>query len=184
MAAANMLGTMKTPTDAEFLRIRAAAAGKYRPEQVRLLLVAEAPPCTQERYFYFEDVQTHDWLFRYVCIGLFGETPRRDNKAEFLERLREAGVFLIDLSVAPLADGAPPATLRACVGGIVERCRGLEPGTIILIKSSVYDLCYEVLKAAGLPVVDERMPFPASGQQRKFLEGFGRGVEKASGIGH
>jgi hypothetical protein len=35
---------------------RQAAAAKYRPEKVRLLLVAEAPPGDESRYFYFEDV--------------------------------------------------------------------------------------------------------------------------------
>ena len=170
---------MPEHSDAEFRRLRAAAARKYRPKQVRLLLVAEAPPCSQERYFHFEEVQAHDWLFRYVCTGLFGETPSRDNKGEFLARLRDSGVFLIDLSVDPLGDNPTPPMLRSRVPDIADRCRECSPGAIILIKSSVYDLCYEVLAAAGLPVIDERMPFPASGQQKRFLEAFGRALSIA-----
>lgn len=43
---------------------------KYRPKAIDLLLVAEAPPCSEDRYFYFDDVREHDWLFRYVVKGL------------------------------------------------------------------------------------------------------------------
>ena len=54
---------------------------KYRPKAIDLLLIAEAPPCSEDRYFYFDDVREHDWLFRYVIKGLFGVTPPRDEKA-------------------------------------------------------------------------------------------------------
>jgi hypothetical protein len=35
-------------------RRREELSAKYRPDQVRLLLVAEAPPTDLSRYFYFE----------------------------------------------------------------------------------------------------------------------------------
>lgn len=73
------------------------AAEKYRPERVRLLLVAHAPPDRVERYFYFEQVREKDDLFRYVVQGLFGTMPDREHKRAWLGRLRDAGVFLVDL---------------------------------------------------------------------------------------
>lgn len=154
---------------------RAAAAAKYRPARVRLLLVAEAPPCTLDRYFYFEDVDKHDWLFRYVWEGLTGEKPERAEKAEHLAALRDRGVFLIDLHEGNVSQPTQEQ-LRRQVPGLVQRCRELQPQRIVLIKSSVYDAAFEALRAAGLPVMDERIPFPASGQQKKFLEGFQRAV--------
>lgn len=78
-------------------RRRQQAAERYRPGSVRLLLVAEAPPSDLERYFYFEDVREQDSLFRYVVQAVFDEPPSRAAKAAELGRLREAGVFLIDL---------------------------------------------------------------------------------------
>jgi hypothetical protein len=45
---------------------RVASAERYRPDRIRLLLVAEAPPVEQSRYFYYGDVTQHDSLFRYV----------------------------------------------------------------------------------------------------------------------
>ena len=159
------------------LKERLKAAKKYRPERVRLLLVAEAPPCTLDRYFYFEDVQTQDSLFRYVWEGLTGEKAGdRGLKPAQLAALRDAGVFLIDLHEENVSKPSLKV-LSGCVPGLVARCEALDPERIILIKSSVYDSAFESLRDAGLPVVDERLPFPGSGQQRKFLEGFADALE-------
>ena len=160
------------------LSMRRAAARKYKPSKVRLLLVAEAPPCDTDRYFYFEQVDRHDWLFRYVWEGLTGEKPEREGKAAHLAALRDAGVFMIDLHEENISEPTI-ADLRPRVPDLVERCRELRPGAIVLIKSVVYDAAYGALCDAGLPVIDERMPFPASGQQRKFLDGFRRAVGEA-----
>jgi len=157
---------------------RTTAAAKYRPAHVRLLLVAEAPPCTPDRYFYFEDVGRHDWLFRYVWEGLMGSKPDRSQKAEHLAVLREAGVFMIDLHEESISQPSL-GDLRPKVPGLLERCRAIKAGHIVLIKSSVYDAAFEPLAAAGLPVIDERIPFPASGQQKKFLEAFRRATAAA-----
>ncbi len=75
---------------------RARAARRYKPDDVKTLLVAEAPPASPERYFYFEDVREHDSLFRHVAEAILGETPPRDEKARALAQLRERGVFLIE----------------------------------------------------------------------------------------
>lgn len=149
---------------------------RYRPKEITLLLVAEAPPCSEERYFYFDDVREHDWLFRYVIKGLFGITPPRNEKAAYLARLKDHGVFLIDLSTTPVDKGQK---LDEFVPDLVERCAALKPRHIILIKSGVYDLAYEPLKARGLTVIDERMPFPTSGQQQRFEVGFARALDDA-----
>jgi hypothetical protein len=39
---------------------------------------------------------------------------------------------------------------------------------VILIKATVYDVAFYALREARLPVVDERVPFPGSGQQKRF----------------
>jgi len=157
---------------------RHAAASRFRPARVRLLLVAEAPPCASDRYFYFEDVPKHDWLFRYVYEGLTGERPDRRHKAAHLAALRDAGVFLIDLHEENIS--APTATdLRPMVPGLVKRCQALSPQHVVLIKSVVYDVAFGPMVAAGLPAIDVRMPFPSSGQQRVFLEAFGRAAALA-----
>jgi hypothetical protein len=153
-------------------RRRAAAARRYKPERVQLLLVAEAPPSELDRYFYFDDVTEHDSLFRYVVRGLLGANPTRSNKAGLLERLKTQGVFLVDIKAEPM-DGSP---LSHYVAGLVTRIRELAPQRVILIKTSVYDASFRALRDEGLPVIDERIPFPGSGQQRRFEDAFGRAV--------
>ena len=144
---------------------REEAARRFRPERIDTLLVAEAPPAALDRYFYFTDVQTQDTLFRYVCRGVLGKEPTREGKAELLGKLRDRGVFLIDLSPDPLGDRPLPEF----VPDLVRRCKQLAPRRIILIKVTVYDAAYRALAEAGLPVIDERIPFPGNGQQRRFL---------------
>lgn len=157
---------------------RLAAARKHRPDHIRLLIVAEAPPCTLDRYFYFPDVEEHDWLFRYVWEGLTNTKPERDHKAAHLTALAKAGVYLIDLHEDNISQPTP-AQLAPKVPDLIERCRELNPDHIVLIKSSVYDTAFAALRAANLPAIDVRIPFPASGQQKKFLEGFRKAASTA-----
>ncbi len=159
---------------------RQAAAAKYKPTAIKLLLVAEAPPCTPGRCFYFEHEDPHDWLFRYVWEGLMGTKPDRARKPVHLAALRDAGVFMIDLHEETVSSPTL-TTLRPHVPRLIERCRELKPAHIALIKSSVYDVAHDALKAANLPVINTRMPFPASGQQRVFLTSF-RQAAKAAGF--
>jgi hypothetical protein len=70
---------MNCPRD-ESLRRRSEAAARYKPAKIDLLLVAEAPPNSLDRYFYFTDVRAHDILFRYVCRVLLGREPKRERK--------------------------------------------------------------------------------------------------------
>jgi hypothetical protein len=147
---------------------RLEAAARFRPRNVRLLLIAEGPPDDEDRYFYFEDVKEQDALFRYVSKGILGYTPGRLLKAVALSELQDLGVFLIDASEEPLRGGA----LDADASELILRCEALEPEHIILIKVNVYDDLFAPLKAAGLPVVDVRMPFPGSGQQKRFEAAF------------
>jgi hypothetical protein len=55
-----------------------------------------------------------------------------------------------------------------------DAARRLAPEKIIVIKSGVFDLVRDALLDAGLPLVDERVPFPGSGQQRRFETSFAR----------
>jgi len=124
-------------------------------------------------------VTTHDSLFRHVVEGVLGEKPTRD-KAPYLLELRDRGVFLVDLCEDPFASRRE--ALPGCVAGLVARCRDIAPNRIVLISAGTYDHAYAELVAAGLPVVDARLPFPGSGQQRRFLEGFRLALE-ADGAG-
>lgn len=168
------------PNNSTNRRRREAAAAKYKPKTIKLLLIAEAPPCSEDRYFYFEDVTQHDWLFRYVAKGILGKDSPRDQKASDLEKLRDAGVFLIDASEDPIPDGAKIRLFPEQIAALPKRVETLKPVAVILIKSNVYDLAYEPLKAAGFNVINARLPFPTSGQQRVFEAGFAKALTAAT----
>jgi len=151
-------------------RRRDAAAARYKPKKVELLLVAEAPPAALDRYFYFEHVPDQDSLFRHVVRAVLATAPSRSAKRDQLRSLTDRGVFLIDLKSEPKLPGE---ALEAYVPDLVARAISLRPSHVIAIKANVCDMTQQPLRAAGLHVVDQRIPFPGSGQQRRFLETMG-----------
>ena len=148
-------------------RRREQAAARYRPEVVDTLLVAEAPPSALDRYFYFEDVPIHDSLFRHVVQAVLEERPTRE-KVPYLEELRERGWFLLHVSEEPFRDRA---VLPPLLPDLLARCEQLSPRRIVVVGTRLFDLVHRPMRDAGLPVVDVRLPYPGSGQQRRFLDG-------------
>lgn len=73
---------------------------------MELLLVAEAPPSSPDRYFCFEHLPDHDSLFRHVVRAILAIEPSRSEKPSELRRLTDLGVFLIDLKPEPQEQGA------------------------------------------------------------------------------
>lgn len=174
-----------SPSDIQFIKDRYAKAGnKFKPAQVRILLIAEAPPDCLNRYFYFEDVKKQDSLFLEIMGVLYPEQKQRylssgrDTilKRELLESFREDGYWLVNLSEIPcsLLDDS----LESCIPLLLQRLKKqIDKKTpVILIKSNVYDTCYHPLVSNGYNVHSERMPFPGSGQQRVFREKFTKAV--------
>ena len=49
----------------------ATASVKYTPRNTHVLFVAEAPPDSIDRYFYFDDVKQGDWLWIALMQALF-----------------------------------------------------------------------------------------------------------------
>ncbi len=158
------------------------AAAKYRPEKTRVLFVAEAPPSSLDRYFYFEDVGRQDSLWVELMKEIFGADWRgtkdeRKNKREWLLKFQKEGFQLIDALREPVdSKSRVKGKIRARCSELVSEIRGIGPTCIVLIKPTVYDALFDQLAAAGLPVVKRRLPFPGSGHQREFHQNFPREV--------
>jgi hypothetical protein len=170
-----------TTTDIDFLKeVYASARNKYKPRQISMLLVAEAPPDSLDRYFYFEDVKKQDSLFLEIMGVLYQEKKaaylasgrETDLKKDLLQCFREDGFWLMDLSDVPLSLSGE--RLESCVPHLLERLKKYisRQTPVVLIKANIYDICYSSLLAEGYNVKNERMPFPGSGQQRVFREKF------------
>ncbi len=168
-------------SDIDFLTARyAAARNKYKPSPLKVLIIAEAPPCNLDRYFFFEEVRTQDSLFLEITGVLYPElkgqylAAKRDPalKAELLEHFQSDGFWLMDLSELPYEVSG--VAHEASLPSLMERLKKVadRQTRIILLKANVYDCCYAPLKEAGYKVSAERIPFPGSGQQAVFRDKF------------
>ncbi len=157
------------------------ASKRYSPSFVSLLFIAESPPDDQERYFYYPEVEKHDhlWiaLMKALYPGEFAESRQeRRRKHEWLRRFQKDGFKLVDAFKKPFPRGESSKKrcllLRKQAGALISEVREINPGRVLLIKTTVYDALYEPLRTAGLPILDARLPFPGNGRQGEFHNEF------------
>lgn len=123
---------------------------RWRPATVRLLLIGESPPDNggdpdTRRFFYAEPLMQADNLFRSVVDALYdiGKLTKGDRKAPWLDRLRDDGVFLIDLAARPvngLSSGARQQARRDGVQAWLDRSIQMDPNGIIICHTPSYKL--------------------------------------------
>lgn len=177
---------MSHNSDTEFLKeVYASASNRYKPRHIKLLFLTEAPPNSLERYFYFEEVKTHDSLFLEIMGVLYPEQKKRylasgrevDLKKDLLENFKEDGYWLMNLSELPLGlmQRPPESYLPLLLERLKKHITKKTP--IVLIKTNIYDLCYPVLMANGYNANIERIPFPGSGQQGVFRANFKKAIQ-------
>lgn len=168
-----------------------AARKNYLPtDGIKVLFVAEAPPADPRRFFYFEQVPSHDGLYLAMMRALYEDasdleaSELRHRKPEFLQRFKTDGYYLIDASASPMPPGANGPTKRRLLveslPSLLETARSLiTPETeIVLISGPVYDVCCDPLRSAGLNVVNtEAIDFPGSGRQAHFRRKLGRALD-------
>lgn len=153
------------------------AREKYKPESIKLLFIAEAPPEQTERFFYYEKVRDNDWLFLGIVKALCGngnyDTKRmRANKKQILETLQQDGIYLMDLCPVPLKWGIVAELHKNDLIQRLEAEKAVDKHStnIVLIKVNVYDCLYRDLKNKNYKVQNKSIPFPSSGRQKEFAE--------------
>jgi hypothetical protein len=81
---------------------------------------------------------------------------------------------LIDASDKPMIDSCKSKKkkqIKESLPSLIERVKGLisKDTNIILISKTVYNICYESLRAEGFNVINkEAIPFPSHGWQKEF----------------
>ena len=149
---------------------------KYKPDNIKYLLIAEAPPDSIERFFYFQDVRQHDYLFLGVAQALYPElkdkfiASRRNSeiKNSILLKFKADGFYLLDLSELPLS--LKTGDLSSQLPNLIEKIKAVvnKKTKIILIKATVFDAAFQVLQDKFENVIDIRIPFPGQGGQKIF----------------
>lgn len=159
------------------------AREKYRPEYIKTIFIAEAPPCTDDRFFYFENITKGDSLFLHIIRAVFPELEHRETKAirakkeELLLQFRDQGYFLEDSVAEAIPKGTKPKDKeRIIVENQNDLIRRILPyktqSKLVVLSATVFKANYELLKENGFNILNDSMiPFPGSGQQSKFKAG-------------
>ncbi len=157
---------------------------RWKPDHVMLLLIAESAPddggdIANRRFFYDDNLTGKDGLFRQVVRALYDNPALQSGpheKTPWLERLKSDRVYLIDLAPVPVNYHSPSeraAALQRNIEATVAHAAELAPGGVVLVKQNVFDLLQRPALGAGLPLLhDVMIPFPGSGQQKRFRERF------------
>jgi hypothetical protein len=161
----------------------------YRPEHIKLLLIAESPPpgkaeIPSSRHFYRADRERReDRLFTNTVKALYPdaaeqtETQIQPNKEDWLRRMQADGVYMIEALEESqrhkVTKDERQERIRAALPRLIERVQELaEPDTkLILIKSNVFEVAAEPLRAAGFDVLNtELVDYPGRFNQRDYRE--------------
>lgn len=156
------------------------ARKKYKPNEIKILFVAEAPPKeSSDRFFYFEEVKEGDSLFietmKVLYPNEFTTTKMvRLQKKKFLEKFKDDGYYLIDSTDTPMEQNSRSYKKRKIREALptlkTKICELANAETkIILISNPVYEECFTPLKAEGFNIINiEMIDFPGSGGQINF----------------
>lgn len=152
------------------------ARKNYKPEKVKYLLIAEAPPDSLERFFYYQNVSQHDYLFLGIAEALYpvlknqflDDGRRPETKEIILRKFQQDGFYLLDLSELPLS--LLESDLKSQLPNLIEKIKSVKNDDthIILIKANVYDSFFHSLNAKFQNVINQRIAFPSQGWQKKF----------------
>jgi hypothetical protein len=107
---------------------------KYRPSQVRILFVGEAPPASG-RFFY----QADSGLYRAVRDTFVRAFPDLED-GDFLKSFRNRGCYLVDLCGKPVDHLDPRRRREACANGeagLSRMIRQLRPGAMVILVRSI-----------------------------------------------
>jgi hypothetical protein len=150
-------GKARRGTDESALRARERLRRRYRPDEVKILFVGEAPPASG-RFFY----QGDSGLYRAVRDTFIAAFPSL-NEEEFLKAFRDLGCYLVDLCGQP-ADHLPQkGRVSICRAGerrLARRIRTLRPGVIITVVRSIGDSVKRAETEAGFSGTEIVLPYP------------------------
>ena len=156
----------------------AAERKKYKPNEIRVLLIAESPPSSRG-YFYSETTIGKDHLFRETMKALEFWPINRPmgkgcDKRPMLKQFRSIGIFLIDICELPVDKLQTRQRRISTIQGastLPHRVRDLDPRRILIVKKTIFRPVRQALSDAGFEkriLNTSPVPFPSHGNQKKF----------------
>jgi hypothetical protein len=156
----NVLGKATVATDLETVRNR------YRPNNVRLLLVGESPP-ESGKFFYMKSAMTTHTAHAFESA----HGRKFSNTEAFLEHFKHCGCFLEDLSRTPVDQWSSKKRddhLRNEVSPLSQRIKALSPSVVVIFLKRIAPYVQEAVEMSGCNPVVYVLPFPGSGHQTKY----------------
>lgn len=169
---------------------------QYKPKHIKLLLIAESPPPAagkdSSRHFYRTDRERRgDRLFTNTIQALYPNTTDlpeaeiQQAKSSWLERLQADGVYMIEAltesQVHEVTKKDRQAKIMHALPHLLERVRQLadKDTAIVLIKSNVFDVACQPLKAAGFAVLNTALvDYPGRFNQAAYRQKLSELVSK------
>jgi hypothetical protein len=159
-------------TSAEYLRFRE----RYLPQLPKIIFVLESPP-KSGKYFYNPEGLISEPLFSAMMKDVLEIKP--SSKDEGLRGFATSGYLLLDATYTPvnhphLSGRERDDLVLADFSLLVEELRkcGGPDTKVVLVKANVCRLLDSRLTGHGFTVLNhgKTIPFPSTGQQRKFRE--------------
>lgn len=161
----------------------------YRPKNIRVLLIAESPPpaahIPSSRHFYRTDrIRVDDRLFVNTVKALFPveaanlkETDLEKAKEQWLKKFQADGYYMIEAleesQVHEVTKKQRQVRINDALPRLLERVKKIADKNtkIILIKSNVFEVAAEPLRAAGYTVLNkELVDYPGRYNQQAYRE--------------
>lgn len=159
---------------------------KYKPLNIRYLLIAESPPpppqVQSSRQFYYSDrIRRNDRLFVNTIKALYesaaqsAESEIEEHKEEWLRRLQRDGVYMIEAlqesQEHQVTKQQRQERIRNELPMLIKKVSALVDARteLVLIKSNVFKIASDPLKAAGFTVLNDTLvDYPGQFNQRAY----------------
>ena len=168
---------------------------QYLPNKIKVLFIAEAKPDAGDRFFYDTQVSTRDYLYLNLMRALYDDAKNaevkdlRKQKEKFLERFKKDGYYLVDAVDEIDSKMKSPQRTRAIKSNANKKIvevrelldkHGDQNTKVVLIKATVFDGLYNLMKSEFNIVNDFKIYFPSSRKKNveNFLEGMSKVVEE------
>jgi hypothetical protein len=144
---------------------------EYLPETLKLIFILESPPASG-KYFYDKTGKITEPLFNELMKTL---DYKPINKKDGLDFFKSQGFFLIDSTYKPvnkMKEKEKENTILSDFNNLIDDLDTMSSNKspLILVKANICRLLEDKLKLKGFNVLNKGIvvPFPSSGQQKRF----------------
>ena len=139
---------------------------KYRPRNVRVLFLGEAPP-NDGTFFYAGRSNLHD----HTRAAFYAAWPELKSEGDFRRVFARLGCFIEDLSERPMPRDRTERRRRCRVAedDLADRLKRHSPLAVVIVMSTIENHLRRALRVAGLADVETKvLRFPAYGWQPNY----------------